>query len=618
VRFWRKRTPGLSFEANFPQYRQRSIRLNGPVIGAIIAWLGTTAFTIAGVAVTWGTILKVVLVGALLWSSYSSSRKGGKSSYQKNLEQNGHLVNTKQPSEPVKAVYGKCKVGGNWVFCEPSRNNNNWLNVVMTWGEGEIEGYGQGADYNALFTGAGNDDMKPLGEYDPSCTCNATCYNYTACSCNMSCYGYDAETKTPCSCDSSCYGYGGCSCDNSCYGYAYLKYRVQIDGVGTPNTFKWSKNGGVSWENTGIEISTKKQNLSNGVKAQFESSMAHLLGDYWDFYGGNGVWVGERLIHYFEEYGGSTNLIQHEFFKGASDQRLCYNLQKEIPAWNEVMRRTAYSYFRLIYNDNAFKSVPEFTAMIKGRKIYDPRNGQTLWSRNPALVWRDFLTANFGLKIPGSMIDDESVSEAANWCDSNNYYFDGTIIDRQSFLDNLEDILLNFRAFTVWSEGKYRLKIYTDDSAVMELTEADVDIDPESFSIKIPGIPETPNKVRCIFANIENNYTSDWASWEDSAQISVDGDPRENEVVLTGATDVSQAKKLAKYLLLRNQKNKGFRILGHPRCFALEPGDMVNLSHEFTGWTSKKLRVSDVGYPQGGMIPMTLMEEDPSIYDQTI
>lgn len=629
MRFCRKKAPSLRFEDNFPIPRRRPSTLYEFIAGIIASIIGGTMTpeTVIGISIG-GTvygleltaIVEIAIIGAVLCYSFLSGQGGGKSSFIKNVDQNGQLVNTKQAGEPVKVAYGKIKVGGNWVACDPSRLNNNWLNVILTWSEGEIEGIEPAVDYCPLFNGSGSNDMKPGGDFTaPSCSCNATCYGYTVCSCNMTCYSQGPGKYPTCSCNATCYGYAPCTCNMSCYGYGNAHYKIQIDGTSSPNTFKWSDDGGGSWDATGVGITKAWQTLNNGVKVIFESDENHVSADSWDFWAGEGVFLGERLIEYFRAYGGSTNLVHHEFFRGTLDQPVSNNISQEIPAWNEAMRGTAYSYFCLIYNDTAWKSIPEITAIIKGRKIYDPRNGDTLWSRNPALVWRDFLTSTkYGLGVPTSAIDDDSVVSAANWCDSNSFYFDGVIMDRQAFLDNFQDIMMNFRAFTIWSEGKYRLKIYTDDSPVMALTETDVEINPESFKVKIPGIPETPSKIKCIFPDKANNYTANWASWEDLAAISYSGDPNEKEITLVGTTDFSQAKKLAKYQLIRNQKNKEFSILAHPRCYALEPGDSITVTHEFLDWDSKKVRVGDVGFPQEGMVPLRLIEEDSSIYDLTI
>ncbi len=62
------------------------------------------------------------------------------------------------------------------------------------------------------------------------------------------------------------------------------QYVVQIDGTGTPDTFKWSANGGSSWAASKVAITaspTAPQVLSNGVTVTFGQASGHQLGDSW-------------------------------------------------------------------------------------------------------------------------------------------------------------------------------------------------------------------------------------------------------------------------------------------------------------------------------------------------
>lgn len=67
-------------------------------------------------------------------------------------------------------------------------------------------------------------------------------------------------------------------------GGASLNYRVQIDAAGTPNTFKWSDDGGTNWNATAVAITGGAQTLNNGVAITFGAATGHTLGDRWDFY----------------------------------------------------------------------------------------------------------------------------------------------------------------------------------------------------------------------------------------------------------------------------------------------------------------------------------------------
>jgi len=62
-----------------------------------------------------------------------------------------------------------------------------------------------------------------------------------------------------------------------------ISYRVQIDGTGTPDTFKWSNDGGATWVVTGVNIMGTAQHLEDGVVVTFGATTGHTVGDRWDF-----------------------------------------------------------------------------------------------------------------------------------------------------------------------------------------------------------------------------------------------------------------------------------------------------------------------------------------------
>ncbi len=59
-------------------------------------------------------------------------------------------------------------------------------------------------------------------------------------------------------------------------------YRVEIDATGSPDTFKWSDDGGSTWQATGVAITGSAQTLNDGVTITFTNTTGHTLGDYWE------------------------------------------------------------------------------------------------------------------------------------------------------------------------------------------------------------------------------------------------------------------------------------------------------------------------------------------------
>ena len=87
------------------------------------------------------------------------------------------------------------------------------------------------------------------------------------------------------------------------------------------------------------------------------------------------------------------------------------------------LQGVAYAYYRIEYNADSFPNgVPEMTAVVKGKKVFDPRDATTAWSDNPALCIRDYLTNSaYGLGEGSSSIDDDQVKIAADVCDNTIY-----------------------------------------------------------------------------------------------------------------------------------------------------------------------------------------------------
>jgi len=59
-------------------------------------------------------------------------------------------------------------------------------------------------------------------------------------------------------------------------------YRISIDSDGTPDTFRWSKTNGSTWEAEDIPITGGLQELEHGVAIIFNSTTGHNIGDYWN------------------------------------------------------------------------------------------------------------------------------------------------------------------------------------------------------------------------------------------------------------------------------------------------------------------------------------------------
>ncbi len=80
------------------------------------------------------------------------------------------------------------------------------------------------------------------------------------------------------------------------------QYIIEIDSAGTPDTFKWSDNGGSTYT-TGVAITGSAQALSNGIEVTFAATTGHTLGDKWTFDAGANI----PLITIEQDYSDDLN-----------------------------------------------------------------------------------------------------------------------------------------------------------------------------------------------------------------------------------------------------------------------------------------------------------------------
>ena len=118
------------------------------------------------------------------------------------------------------------------------------------------------------------------------------------------------------------------------------------------------------------------------------------------------------------KFSGKVRIKKH---LGGADQLADTDLVADIAEWTTEhrLRGIAYLYLRFAADRNLFAgAVPAVAAMVRGRKVFDPRVSETVWSNNPALCLRDYLTdPTVGLGAAATEIDDVFTNAAANICD---------------------------------------------------------------------------------------------------------------------------------------------------------------------------------------------------------
>lgn len=327
----------------------------------------------------------------------------------------------------------------------------------------------------------------------------------------------------------------------------------------------------------------------------------------------------------YNEYGG---LVTYEFYTGTSTQDYSTALNTQTNGtqeeWRDPLRYTSYIYLKLQYDQNYFATLPSPTVQVKGLKVYDPRTTTTVWSDNPILCMYDFITRSSrrgGMGITNTRISEDAIIAAANYCDTKGWKCNIAIMEQMSASDIVQKFLDCFRGEFVYSENIFKT-LYRDldsESVAMNITEDDIIENNGISSLKIsqPSIFDTPNTIRIKYPNADNKYLVDDYVLSDSQAITADGDMRETTLQLDGVTNRTQVMQLASYYLERARNNKMISFVANSRCIALEPNDIITVTHTIAGWNEKYFRIEQTALSEDGGIVISAIEESSLLYDDT-
>ena len=263
-------------------------------------------------------------------------------------------------------------------------------------------------------------------------------------------------------------------------------------------------------------------------------------------------------------YNGKAKVYTH---LGTDAQAADANLVSESSSWTNAHKLSgiAYLYVRLEYDQDAFANgVPEITALVQGKKVFDPRDSSTSFKSNAALVIRDFITnAEFGMGASASEVNDTAITTAANICDTNvtlaaggteeTYESHGVIYSTMAVKDALNKLLTSCGGVVAYTNGKFDLKVAKYVSPTVTITEDEL-IGDVSVTTK-RSRTERFNAVKGVFAATETNYVStEYPPITSTTFETEDGERIYASYDLPFTTSSSMAQRLAKIALFRSRQ----------------------------------------------------------------
>jgi hypothetical protein len=300
------------------------------------------------------------------------------------------------------------------------------------------------------------------------------------------------------------------------------------------------------------------------------------------------------------------------------------SLSEGIWTTSHRLQNIAYIYVRFQYNQDAFPNgVPTVSAVIRGKKVFNPSTNTTAWSNNPALCIRDYLTSAYGLNQPSSRIDDTLVNTAVTICDQivegeKRYTCNGAFITGAEPAAIVNDLLTSMGGLLWYGQGKWRMKASSWVAPTVSFNEDDLR---SGISLSTRhSRRDNFNSVKGTFRGAESEWQpADYPEVSDPVFLAADnGLVNVLDFTLPFTTSSLTAQRIARIALNRNREQLTFSAAFGMRAFQVQVGDFINITNTRFGWVDKPFEVVDwtFGLTEGLDIQtqMTLREISEGVF----
>jgi len=341
--------------------------------------------------------------------------------------------------------------------------------------------------------------------------------------------------------------------------------------------------------------------------------------------------------------GNYSGVVRIKTALGTADQTAFADLVSESDGkWtaNHRLRGCAALYVRLEYNQDKFPSgVPNISALVRGKKVYDPRTGSTAWSQNPALCLNDYLTnSDYGIGcVYANEIDASSLITAANICDEdislvaggteNTYEINGAFQTSANPEEIINSILSSMIGKAIWSSGKWRILAGAYYTPTLSFDESDMR---SGFKVQTKvSRRENFNSVKGTHISIDENYIptdfppviGDGSTNATMANYVAqdNGEVVYKTITLPFTTSATMAQRIAKIELERARQQITVSLPLKLVGLKANVGDVILLDNTRMGWSNKPFEVVSMSmtYSEELGVDLELRETSSEVFDWT-
>jgi hypothetical protein len=334
-----------------------------------------------------------------------------------------------------------------------------------------------------------------------------------------------------------------------------------------------------------------------------------------------------------------------------------------MPSWTNqhLALGKAVLYCKLVYDEDVYRGVPKINVEVRGKRVYDPRDGQTKFSDNWALCCADYLTGYYGANRTYDDLDTDSLINSANISDEltatgqrtikvlsggdyvdqlipagteKRYTINGSfrVLDRP--LDKIDELSAAGAGKIVNNLGKWYFFAGAYKDPEMVFNEMDVLGD---INLQVGGdFRNRINTVKGTYADVSMEHQpTDFKVVTSEDYITKDGgEVLEQDMQLNFTNSPYTASRIGKILMERSRVGAFLTVKLKTKVLALRTFDTMVLYNKRLGWDAmvyesdgvtpllidgvqaygKVFRIVAMsGVPTDG-IDVTLHEEYPSIY----
>lgn len=318
-------------------------------------------------------------------------------------------------------------------------------------------------------------------------------------------------------------------------------------------------------------------------------------------------------------------------YLGAAAQDLSADLVADFPTLcqsTDKFRGIALLRVDLEYSQDAFPTgVPNVTAVVRGEKVYDTRDGVTRWTQNPALIARDWARYAYGGNT--TSVSDTAITTAANVCDADSSFAlpSGTVVMDTyqagivckldlSPQDALSEMVEAMAGRWGWAGGTLKLVAGAYRAPVDTITEDWISDATDIVVTPAPSRSELVNVYRPTISNRDNKYQIEPAPpLIASTYVSDDGQELPAEIGMSAVTSIAHAQHISGVLLRDARQSLVVQLPCNLRAWKLELFDTVNVTLSRFGWTAKLFEVMGWRFSLQGGVLLTLKEASATVYN---